>query len=58
MRLIAMMMFAAMSAQLPAADTRVHSLAGGPACSQERSPPQIGAKEGTYAFFAVPAVSL
>lgn len=57
MRLIAMMMFAAASVQLPAADTRASSHKAA-ACSQERSPPQISAKEGTFGFFAGPNVTL
>lgn len=58
MRLIAIMMFAAMSVQLPAADTRAPSIHEASACSQERSPPQISAKEGTFGFFASPNVTL
>lgn len=54
MRLVTLLIFAAMSAQLPARDTGSAVEPSRACSSHEQSVSRIGAVEGTYSSFAAP----
>lgn len=58
MRVAVMFIFAATSAQLPAADTHRLPTDRVEACTAEQRLPHLGVSEGAYALFAVPNVSV